>query len=80
MIDNKWKRFAIYQILSDWDELQDASNLYDVIAETANDDLVKIFDEYNVAVWQPFEDWTLTDIVNLLTEMATRAQETANDE
>ena len=73
-ISNKWKRFAIEQVLSDWGNIA-PDDLFDLIVDTENDNLVVLFSDYDVSVWQPFEDWHLSNVADHIVEMATRAQQ-----
>ena len=75
MAKGKWKRFAIGEVLCEWDERVDSETLWDWISETQDSDLVKLFDDYDVIVWQPFEDWPLSEIANHITELAARAED-----
>ena len=71
----KWKRFAIEQVLSSWSAKVATEILFDWMRDTEDGALVSLFEDYDVVVWQPFEDWTLSDIVELIVDMATRAEE-----
>lgn len=71
----KWKRFAIEQVLSNWSAKVVPEILFDWILATEDEALVNLFDDYDVVVWQPLEDWTLSDIAELIVDMATRAEE-----
>ena len=71
----KWKIFALNQCLSSYSDKVDPEILFDWIRDTEDEALVNLFDDYDVVVWQPFEDWTLSDIVELIVDMATRAEE-----
>lgn len=79
MIENKWKRFAIYQTISDWGDIA-PDDLFDQILEQDTNEAIKeLFDEYEVCVWQPFEDWHFSNLCSHIEELARCAQETAND-
>ena len=71
----KWKIFALNQCLSSYSDKVDPEILFDWIRDTEDEALVNLFDDYDVSVWQPFEDWPLTDIAGLIVELATRAEE-----
>ena len=71
----KWKHFAIEQVLSNWSAKVDPEILFDWIRDTEDEALVSLFDDYDISVWQPFEDWPLTDIAGLIVDLATRAEE-----
>ena len=76
----KWKRFAIEQVLSSWSAKVAPEILFDWVRDTEDAALVSLFDDYDVSVWQPFEDWPLSDIANLIVELATRAEEVERSE
>lgn len=78
MIENKWKRFAISQTLSDWGDI-DSSDLFDRMMLEDDKGLEELFEEFEVCVWQPFEDWHNTNLRDQIEELARCAQETAND-
>lgn len=77
MIENKWKRFAIAQTLSDWGDIA-PDDLYDLMVFTDGDGLDDLFDEHGVLVWYPFEDWELNAVVEQIISLAEHAQEIAN--
>ena len=70
----KWKHFAIEQVLSNWSAKVDPEILFDWIRDTEDEALVSLFDDYDISVWQPFEDWPLTDIAGLIVDLATSAE------
>lgn len=70
----KWKRFAIEQVLSSWSAKVVPEILFDWILATEDEALVSLFDDYDISVWQPFEDWPLTDIAGLIVDLATSAE------
>ena len=71
----KWKIFALNQCLSGYSDKVAPEILFDWMRDTEDGALVNLFDDYDVVVWQPFEDWPLTDIAGLIVELATRAEE-----
>ena len=70
----KWKHFAIEQVLSNWSAKVDPEILFDWMRDTEDEALVSLFDDYDISVWQPFEDWPLTDIAGLIVDLATSAE------
>ena len=71
----KWKQFAVSQVLSYYDIEISPDELYDKIIATDDAGLSELFERYCVGVWQPFEHWPLTDVVELIVDLATRAEE-----
>ena len=71
----KWKRFAMARVLSQWSAKVATEILFDWMRDTEDEALVSLFDDYDISVWQPFEDWPLTDIAGLIVDLATRAEE-----
>lgn len=78
MIENKWKRFAVSQILSDWGDI-DSSDLFDLMVIEDNEGLEELFDQYDVIVWEPFESWHNIDVAKQIYSLASAAQETSYD-
>ena len=72
---SKWKVFAMRQVLADHSPAIETEALFDMILNSDDDELVKVFDDHAVLVWRPFEDMTLDDIACTIVEMATRAEE-----
>ncbi len=70
----KWKIFALNQCLSSYGDKVDPEILFDWIRDTEDEALVSLFDDYDISVWQPFEDWPLTDIAGLIVDLATSAE------
>lgn len=70
----KWKIFALNQCLSSYSDKAAPEILFDWIRDTPDEALVSLFDDYDISVWQPFEDWPLTDIAGLIVDLATRAE------
>ncbi len=70
----KWKRFAIERVLSSWSAKVVPEILFDWMRDTEDEALVSLFDDYDISVWQPFEDWPLTDIAGLIVDLATSAE------
>ena len=77
-MDNKWKEFALGQVLSGYSDKVDPVILFDWIGETANEDRPKLFEDYDVVVWGPFATWTEEAVANHLYELAEDAQRTAD--
>ena len=75
MLKDKWKRFAMLEVLSDWSEKVDAVTLFDWIDQTETDDLESLFDDYEIIVWGQFDNLELSDIASHISELAYRAQE-----
>ena len=71
----KWKIFALNRCLSSYGDKVDPEILFDWMRDTEDEALVSLFDDYDISVWQPFEDWPLTDIAGLIVDLATRAEE-----
>jgi hypothetical protein len=78
MIENKWKRFAVSQTLADWGDI-DSSDLFDRMVIEDASGLEALFCEYEVIVWEPFEDWDITNVRDQIENLANMAQETEND-
>ena len=74
-IKNKWKRFAMNQVLSGHSLKVDTVALYGLIEQTADVELQALFDEYEILVWQQFDNLPIRDVVCQITELATGAQE-----
>lgn len=78
MIENKWKRFAISQTLSDWGDI-DSAELFDRLTETDSDGLEYLFDQFGIVVWEPFCEWDNMDVAKQIYTLAASAQEAEND-
>ena len=78
-IEAKWKDFALCQILSDH-SADDPVELFDRIAEANGDnsELKVIFVEFDVNVWQPFENYPESYVADQIVKLAEVAQETAS--
>ena len=70
----KWKIFALNHCLSNYSDKVDPEILFDWIRDTEDEALVSLFDDYDISVWQPFEDWPLTNIAGLIVDLATSAE------
>ena len=77
MIANKWKRFAVSQTLSDWGDI-DSADLFDCMMIEDEKGLEKLFEKWEVIVWQPFENDTLLSVANHIDSLARSAQEVAD--
>jgi len=76
MISNKWKIFAMGQILADWNA--DAVVIFDAITGSTNDEANKHFEHFEIDAWETFENWDPVDICELIWIMANEAQQTEN--
>ena len=79
MIENKWKRFAVSQTLSDWGDI-DPSDLFDLMTVENEEGLSNLFDQYDVLVWDRFEDMPYREVADHIESLAQAANETANYE
>ena len=79
MIENKWKRFAVSQTLSDWGDI-DSSDLFDLMTVEDEEGLSNLFDQYDVLVWDRFEDMPYREVADHIESLAQAANETANYE
>lgn len=79
MIENKWKRFAVSQTLSDWGDI-DPSDLFDLMTVEDEEGLSNLFDQYDVLVWDRFEDMPYREVADHIESLAQAANETANYE
>ena len=77
-IANKWKIFALSQILSDY--TGNGVELFDKLAAAEYGESDAIFEDFSVIEWHPFEYRGADDISDLIIELATRAQQTENEE
>ena len=80
MIENKWKRFAVLQTLSDWSENISADDLFDLMTVEDEEGLSHLFAEHDVLVWDKFEDMPYRWVADHAESIAQAAQETANYE
>jgi len=80
MIENKWKRFAMSQVLSDWGCDIGSAELFDLMLAADDRELERLFDEYCVLVWDKFEDMPNRWVVDHIESMAHAAQEVAQDD
>lgn len=76
MIANKWKIFAMGQILADWNS--DTVVVFDAITSCNNDELDKYFARFEIDPWEAFENYDSDDICKFIWTMANEAQQTEN--
>lgn len=71
-ISNKWRKWAVMQILSNWtgDALDVFNALYDANDEYQTD---QVFAKYDIIVWQPFEHWSNNDVADYIADLAREA-------
>lgn len=79
IIENKWKKFALYQTLSDWYEHVNLDDIYDDIMLEDEQGLAELFDEHELIVWEVFEDMPLIKLAEFIKQLAEHAQSVAND-
>jgi len=77
MIENKWKRFAVSQVLSDWGDIA-SDDLFDRMVIEDEEGLPHLFDEFDVLVWDKFEDMPYRWVADHIETLAHAAQEVAN--
>lgn len=77
-IANKWKIFALSQILSDY--TGSGVELFDKLAAAEYGESDAIFEDFSVIEWQPYEYRGADNISDLIIELATCAQQTENKE
>jgi hypothetical protein len=80
MVQNKWKEFAIRQVLSGWNSKVDSIALYDWIEQTEDKDLKQLFDDYEVIVYQQFDNLELYDVASQISELAAGVQRIQDQE
>jgi uncharacterized protein YbdZ (MbtH family) len=78
MIENRWKRFAVCQVLSDWAGDMDAADLFDRMVIEDEEGISHLFDECDVSVWNKFEDMPYGWVADHIESIAHAAQEVAN--
>lgn len=76
-IADKWKFFAMANILSDW--TGEASEVFDKLQEAEDSELAGLFEAFSVDVWYPFEYWAEVDVVEKIIDIATSAQQIENE-
>jgi hypothetical protein len=76
MIANKWKIFAMGQILADWNA--DTVVVFDAITDSTHDEAITDFEFFEIDPWEVFENWPPVDICKLIWTMANEAQTTEN--
>ena len=64
MIANKWKIFAMGQILADWNA--DAVVVFDAITDSTTDEAITDFEFFEIDPWEVFENWQPVDICKLI--------------
>lgn len=78
-IENKWKRFALYEVLSDWYEHVNLDDLFDDMMLEDEQGMRELFDEHDVIIAEQFEDWDLVKLAEYTNGLAIHAQNVAND-
>lgn len=78
-IENKWKKFALYQTLADWSEHINLDDLYDDMMLEDAQGLFKLFDDNDVIVWEALEDMSLIQLAEYVKQLAESSQFCAND-
>lgn len=76
-INNKWKIFALTQVLSDY--TGSGVELFDKLAACEYGESDAIFEDFAVIEWHPFEYWGADEIADVIINMATKAQQTENE-
>jgi len=76
MIANKWKIFAMGQILADWNS--DTVAVFDAITSCTNSEAGDYFARFEIDPWEPFENYDPDNICELIWAMAKEAQTTEN--
>jgi hypothetical protein len=80
VIKDKWKVFAFRQSVSSWDEDKyTAIEAYKKLEDADYETLEAEYKECDICPWQPFEDWSISDQVNHMADLAWTAQATEND-
>ena len=79
IVESKWKKFALYQTLSDWSEHINLDDLYDDMMLEDEQGLLELFDDQDVIVWEAFEDMSLVQLAEYVKQLAKSAQACAND-
>lgn len=74
---NKWKSFAVNQVLSSWDTGISADVLYDQLL-TRN--LTDLFDQYDVVEHPHFSSWSPALLAHNILKLASQAEEIAAEE
>ena len=77
-IENKWKRFALMQVFSDWYENSNLDDIFDDMQLEDEQGMAELFDEHDVIVWEALEDMPLVDIAEYAKQLAESAQHTAH--
>jgi hypothetical protein len=77
VMDDKWKAFAVGQVLSSYSDRIEPEALFDRIMQTDDAGLRELFRECDVLVWEPFAQWDYALVANHMSEMAEVAQQTA---
>lgn len=78
-IESKWKKFALYQTLSDWSEHISLEDLYDEMMLEDEQGLSELLDDNDAIVWETLEDMPLVQLAEYVKQLAESAQFCAND-
>jgi hypothetical protein len=77
-IADKWKRFAMMSLLSDWDG--EAAEIFDKITAAETDAQAEaLFEEYQIDIWQPLEWREPLEMAEMILNLAHNAQQVEND-
>ena len=76
-IENKWKRFALMQVFSDWYENSNLDDIFDDMQLEDEQGMTELFDEHDVIVWEALEDMPLVELAEYATQLAESAQNTS---
>lgn len=77
-VKNKWKSFAMGQVMSSWTDKITAYEVYDAIYNAEVEELEELFEKHDILPWQVYEDWELVDIRDQLCGLAEDAQQYDN--
>lgn len=78
-IESKWKKFALYQTLSDWAEHISLDDLYDDMVLEDEQGLIELLEDNDAIVWEALEDMSLVQLAEYIKQLAESAQFCAND-
>lgn len=76
-IENKWKRFALMQVFSDWYEHSNLDDIYDDMQLEDEQGIAELFDEHDVIVWEAFKNMPLVQLAEYVSQLAESAQSTS---
>ena len=76
-IQNKWKRFALMQVFSDWYENSNLDDIFDDMQLEDEEGMAELFEDNDVIVWEAFEDMPLVQLAEYAKQLAECAQATA---